>query len=126
MPTVYNGGQSLLEKYAIEGYGTFKGRDSLIAKNIYNNAAPANEYSATNTRAIADTTTPHYGKGTGNFLDINNYAAGSDWDIFGNQSNAIGSGRNPAFAQNFGTFGYDPTHAYKQPNMSKNIGQVII
>jgi len=115
-----NGGQSPLEIAAIAA------RNALLPKNTYNNAAPANEYTATHTRAIADQKTPHYGKGTGNFLDIENYAAGADFDILGNPSTAIGSGRNPAFALNLGTFGFDPTHRYTAPDTSKNIGQVII
>ena len=78
-----NGGQSPLEIAAIAA------RNALLPKNTYNNAAPANEYTATHTRAI-------------------------------------GSGRNPAFALNLGTFGFDPTHRYVAPNTSKNIGQVII
>ena len=120
MPTVYNGQQSPLEVAAITQ------RNLLLPKNTYNNAAVANEYTATHTRAIADQTTPHYGKGTGNYLDIQNYNAGADWDIYGNQANSIGSGRNPAFSLNAGTFGYDPTHNYKSPNTAQNIGQVII
>jgi len=120
IPHLPVGGQSALEAAAIAQ------RNFLLPQNTYNSAAPANEYSATHTRALADNTTPHYGKGTGNFLDIYNYAAGSDWDIFGNQSNSIGSGRNPAFSLNYGTWGYDNTHDYKHPNTAGNIGQVII
>jgi hypothetical protein len=120
IPHLPDGGQSALELAAI------KQRNILIPINIYNNAAEANEYTATHSRALADQKTPHYGKGTGNFLDIYNYNAGSDWDQFGNQSNSVGSGRNPAFANNFGTWGYDNTHYYLSPDMSKNVGQVII
>jgi hypothetical protein len=120
MPVVYNGGQTPLELAAIAA------RKQLLPINTYNNASVSNEYTSTHTRAIADTSTPHYGKGTGNFLDIQNYNAGSDWDIFGNQSNSLGSGRNPAFTLNSATFGYDPTHKYLPPNTSLNIGQVII
>jgi hypothetical protein len=120
LPSLPNGGQSALEVAAIAQ------RHILLPINTYNNAAQANEYSATHTRALADQTTPHYGKGTGNYLDIMNYNAGSDWDIFGNPANSVGSGRNPAFSNNFGTWGYDPSHRYTIPNMSLNIGQVII
>ena len=118
--TVYNGGQTPLEIAAIAA------RNQLLPQNTYNNASVSNEYTATHTRALADQTTPHNGKGTGGFLDIQNYAAGSDWDIFGNQANAIGSGRNPAFSLNDAQFGYDPTHKYKSPNTALNAGQVII
>ncbi len=120
IPHLPVGGQSALEQAAIAQ------RNILLPINTYNNASQANEYSATHTRALADSLTPHYGKGTGQFLDIYNYSAGADWDIFGNQANAIGSGRNPAFANNYSTWGYDNTHSYQRPNMSLNVGQVII
>lgn len=120
LPTQPNGGQSALEIAAIAQ------RNFLIPANTYNNAASANEYSATHTRALADNLTPHYGKSTGQFLDIYNYNAGADWDIFGNQANSIGSGRNPAFASNYGTWGYDNNHSYQRPDPSRNIGQVVI
>ena len=120
IPHLPVGGQSALEQYAIQQ------RNVLIPINIYNSYAPANQYNPTHTRAVADNTTPHYGKGTGNFLDIDNYAAGSDWDIFGNPSVAVGGGRNPMFANNYATWGYDPSHTYQHPNTSGNIGQVII
>ncbi len=120
IPHLPNGEQSALEVAAIAQ------RNFLIPANIYNSYANANQYSATHTRALGDTTTPHYGKGTGQYLDIYNYNAGADWDIYGNQSNSIGSGRNPAFANNFATWGYDLSHNYQYPNTSLNTGQVHI
>jgi hypothetical protein len=125
MPTPYNGNQSPLEAAAIIQ------RNTLLPINTYNNAAAANEYTATHTRAISDTTTPIYGKGSGNFLDIQNYAGvGGDWDINGNQGNSVGSGRNPAFGLNSSTWGYGPApmgmQNYTHPNTSANVGQVII
>ena len=125
MPTPYNGGQSPLEAAAIAA------RATLLPINTYNNAAAANEYSATHTRAMSDTTTPIYGKGSGGYLDIDNYAGvGGDWDINGNQANSVGSGRMPAFALNSSTWGYGPVglgmQNYQHPNTSANIGQVII
>jgi hypothetical protein len=120
IPKQPNGGQSALELIAIQR------RNVLIPINTYNNEAKANEYGPTHTRALADQLTPNYGKGTGNFLDIENYAAGSDWDKFGNQANSVGSGRNPAFSTNYGTWGYDPKNKYAKPDTSKNKGQVII
>jgi hypothetical protein len=125
MPTIYNGGQSPLEVAAIAQ------RNFLIPQNTYNNAAMANEYSATHTRALSDTTTPIYGKGSGNFLDIQNYGGvGGDWDINGNQANSQGSGRTPLLSNNNSTWGYGPTQLtmvpYQQPDTSLNIGQVII
>lgn len=125
MPTPYNGGQSPLEAAAITQ------RNMLMAISTYNNAAAANNYTATHTRAVSDSTTPIYGKGSGQFLDIENYGGvGGDWDINGNQWNAAGSGRNPAFALNGSTWGYGPDgigmQNYQQPNTAGNIGQVII
>lgn len=120
IPSLPDGGQSALEVAAIAA------RNKLIPNNIYNNADDANQYSAKHTRALADQDTPHYGKGTGQFLDIYNFDAGSDWDVFGNQANSQGSGRNPAFANNLGTWGYDNSHYYVLPDTSKNTGQVTI
>lgn len=125
MPTVYNGGQTPLEAAAIAA------RSALIPINTYNNAAVANEYSATHTRALSDTTTPIYGKGSGQFLDIDNYTGvGGDWDINGNTSVSVGSGRNPQMSLNSSTWGYGPAGLgmsnYQHPNTSLNTGQVII
>lgn len=96
-------------------------RDSLIAINNYNNAADANNYSATHTRALADQTTPVHGKGTGIFLDT--YNGGGDLDVNGNP-NAAGSGRLAAFANNTSTWGYGPGSNYTAPDTSGNVGQV--
>lgn len=125
MPTPYNGGQTPLEAAAIAA------RATLLPINTYNSVAPANQYSATHTRAVSDSTTPVYGKGSGGFLDIDNYAGvGGDWDINGNQANSVGSGRLPAFSLNNSTWGYGPNglgmNPYQHPNTSGNIGQVII
>ena len=124
-PTVYTGGQTKLEIAAIAA------RNSLLPKNLYNNADKANNYTATHTRALSDKTTPIYGKGSGGFLDITNYAGvGSDWDINGNSNFSIGAGRMPAFALNASTWGYGPTEVglvtYVHPDTSKNIGQITI
>lgn len=125
MPTIYNGGQSPLEVAAIAA------RKKLLPANTYNNEAPANEYRATHTRAMSDNTTPIYGKGSGLYLDIDNYdGVGGDWDKNGNQSNSVGSGRKPSFALNGGTWGYGPAGLgmtnYKAPDTKDNKGQVII
>lgn len=125
MPSPYNGGQSPLEAAAIQQ------RAFLIPINTYNSAAPANEYSATHTRAISDTTTPIYGKGSGQFLDIDNYGGvGGEFDINGNQSFYIGSGRLPQLVLNSSTWGYGPNGLnmtpYQHPDTSGNVGQVII
>ena len=68
MPSIYNGQQSPLEAAALIA------RTPLLPGNTYNNASNANEYSATHTRALSDTTTPIYGKCSGGFLAITNYA----------------------------------------------------
>lgn len=98
-------------------------RERLIAKNNYNSVDDANNYSAKHTRAISDTTTPIYGKGTGIFLDT--YNGGGDFDINGNPS-IPGTGRLAAFANNSSTWGYGPTKYYSAPDTSLNKGQVII
>jgi hypothetical protein len=125
MPTPYNGGQSPLEAAAIAA------RNILLPSNTYNNASATNEYSATHTRAVSDASTPIYGKGSGGFLDINNYAGvGGDWDVNGNPLNSVGSGRNNNIILNSGIWGYGPAAIsgsdYIHPNTSLNIGQVII
>jgi hypothetical protein len=124
MPTT-NGGQSKLEIAAIAA------RKVLLPKNTYNNDAVANEYTATHTRAISDQSTPIYGKGSGGFLDIDNYkGVGGEWDINGNQANSVGSGRIPAMALNGSMWGYGPAglgmQNYQHPNTAGNKGQVII
>jgi hypothetical protein len=105
-------------------------RAILIPINTYNNYASPNEYSPTHTRALSDSTTPVYGKGSGGFLDIDNYGGvGGDFDINGNSSYA-GSGRNPELSLNNSLWGYGPAGlsmtAYQYPDTSLNIGQVII
>jgi len=99
-------------------------RATLIPKNIYNDAAPANNYTATNTRALADTQTPENGKGTGdNEVEAasENYNGGSATDKFGNPS-IPGSGRNPAFSMNQ----FNPSNKYIAPDTSANVGQVVL
>jgi hypothetical protein len=120
----YNGGQTPMEAAAIAA------RAILIPINTYNNYAPSNEYTATHTRALSDSTTPIYGKGSGGFLDIDNYGGvGGDYDINGNATYA-GSGRNPELSMNNSLWGYGPAGlgmtVYQNPNTSLNIGQVII
>lgn len=125
MPIPYNGGQSPLEIAAIAA------RIALLPQNTYNNASAPNEYSATHTRALSDSTTPIYGKGSGQFLDINNYAGvGGSLDVQGNPGNSVGSGRNPQITLNAGLWGYGPSAVagadYTHPDTSGNVGQVII
>ena len=120
----YNGKQSPLEAAAIAA------RAALIPINTYNNVAPANEYTATHSRALSDNTTPVNGKGSGGFLDIDNYAGvGGSLDVNGSAANA-GSGRNQELSLNNSLFGYGPAGLnmtpYKAPDTSANKGQIII
>ena len=96
-------------------------RNTLIAINGYDNAADANNYTATHTKALSDQQTPVKGKGTGVFLDT--YNGGGSLDIYGS-SNAAGSGRLAAFANNTSTWGYGPTAYYQHPDTAGNVGQV--
>ena len=81
-----------------------------------------NQYSPTHTRALSDTATPVYGKGTGGFLDTGNYGAGGEYDKNGNPS-ILGSGRNNAIIQNQAQWGYGPTKVYTAPITTGNAGQ---
>jgi hypothetical protein len=127
MAATTNGGQTPLEAIAITT------RAALVTKNIFNGQATANEYTATNPYAISDNTSRVFGKGSGKFLDIENYAGvGGLLDVQGNQTatNGLGSGRNQALSLNGSTWGYGPTELgfqnYKAPNTSLNVGQVSI
>ena len=121
----YNGGQTPLEAAAIAA------RNTLWPINTYNSEDASNQYSATHTRAVSDQTTPVYGKGSGQYLDIDNYGGvGGEYDINGNQSLYIGSGRVPAIATNGSLWGYGPVglglQNYTAPDTSANIGQVVL
>lgn len=153
MPTYpYNGGQSPLEDYAINGNPLYPGSGRLalinqtaIGTGKYTFQGPyknpqitgnANDsYSDTNTNALADNLSPYNGRGTGDgvsqgvFGAINNYAGGNIEDRFGVPS-LPGSGRNPQITLNAATWGYGPNQIagsnYIAPNTSQNIGQVVI
>ena len=105
--------QNDLERIAIEK------RNELIARNTYNSSDAEQNYSATHTRALSDTETPNYGKGTGVFMDTS--AGGSSIDINGSPE-APGSGR----IKNVATNEYNKDNDYETPDMSGNVGQVII
>lgn len=152
MPTIYNGGQSPLENYAINGNPLYPGTGRLAIINqtkvgtgkynyqgpyknpIFTNN-PNSSYSINHTNARADSLSPYNGKGTadgisnGVYAAITNYGGGSVEDINGVPSQA-GSGRNPQVTLNAGTWGYGPSQIagddYMHPNTSGNIGQVII
>jgi len=122
------GGQSDME------YAAILQRNTLIPTNRYNNYASANQYSPVHTRAITDNQTPNAGRGTGVFLDIDNYGAGLDWDKLGNpQPGSIvgaGAGRAPSLTMNNATWGMGPAGLgmtnYTPPNTALNVGQVTI
>ena len=105
--------QTKLEQIAIQQ------RQNLIAKNTYDTNAPANGYGATHTRALSDSLTPNFGKGTGTFMDVQN--GGSDIDINGNP-NIGGSGRKGNTIINQ----FNDINGYTHPDTSLNKGQIII
>lgn len=149
MPQVYNGQQSQLEYYAINGRTEYpgSGRMAIIQqtkigttkyqytsyKNPLITGNPNDMYSVTHTNAISDNETPYNGKGTGDgvslgmYSAIENYGGGSIEDINGAVSQP-GSGRNPQIRLNAGTWGYGPDaiagSRYVAPDTSKNTGQV--
>lgn len=128
VPGAPTGGQTDLE------YAAIIQRNTLIPINTYKNDVPANQYSVNHTRAITDAQTPNAGRGTGRYLDIDNYGAGLDWDKQGNpnQGTVVGAGigRNQSMTLNSATWGYGPAGLnmtnYQYPNMALNVGQVII
>jgi hypothetical protein len=157
MPTPYIYGQTPLEKFAINGnplYGN-SGRlwliqQSKVGTGKYAYSGPyknpvitgnlGDKYSVTHTNAVADTTSPYLGKGTGDQIDVNdtkkgitaryNYNGGSFEDING-VSSQVGSGRKAQQVLNSTICGYGPKSiGYKeydkQPDMSANKGQVSI
>jgi hypothetical protein len=122
------GGQSDME------YAAIIQRNTLIPINTYKNDVAANQYSLVHTRAITDTQTPNAGRGTGRFLDIDDYGAGLDWDRLGNPNPGsivgAGIGRSPSMTLNSSTWGMGPVGLnmtnYTQPNTALNVGQVTI
>ena len=149
----YNGGQSPLEYYAINGNVSVNGglgRPVLLnqTKLYYGQSFKnSNEYQITHTNALADATTPLRGKGTNQAYDAtnsfngfavrSNYAGGDDFDIIGgglapggNSLVGNGLGRNSSILINAGSWGYGPSPVagsnYVAPNTAGNIGQVTI
>jgi len=152
MPIPYNGAQSPLEFYAINGNTLYpnSGRLSIIQQTKigtakYNFQGPYKNpqitgnvndaYGVTSTNAMADSLSPFNGRGTGDgvsngvYAAITNYNGGNTEDINGVAS-VPGSGRDPQVTLNAGLWGYGPTPIagsdYVHPNTSANIGQVII
>lgn len=150
MPQIYNGEQSPLEYYAINGNPLYpgSGRMAIIQQTkigttkyqytSYKNpeiTGNANDkYSVNHTNAISDNETPYNGKGTGDGISlgmysaIENYNGGSIEDINGTVA-VVGSGRNQQIKLNASTWGYGPDvvagSRYVSPDTSKNSGQVI-
>ena len=152
MPQIYNGGQSPLEFYAINGNPLYPGSGRLaiiqqtkIGLTKYNFQGPYknpqitgnvnDQYGLNNTNAVSDTLSPYNGRGTGDGVSngvygaIYNYAGGNTEDINGTLG-VQGSGRNPQVILNSGIWGYGPTQIagsdYVIPNTAANVGQVII
>jgi hypothetical protein len=152
MPQIYNGGQSPLEFYAINGNPLYPGSGRLaiiqqtkIGLTKYNFQGPYknpqitgninDQYGLNNTNAVSDTLSPYNGRGTGDGVSngvygaIYNYAGGNTEDINGTLG-VQGSGRNPQVTLNASIWGYGPTQIsgsdYVIPNTAANVGQVII
>lgn len=152
MPQIYNGGQSPLENYALNGNPLYPGSGRLaiiqqtkIGLTKYNFQGPYknptitgnvnDSYGINHTNALTDNQSPYNGRGTGDGITngvygaISNYNGGNIEDKSGSL-NVVGSGRNPQIALNAGTWGYGPSQVagsnYVSPNMSANIGQVVI
>jgi hypothetical protein len=138
MPTPYNGSQSPLEYYALNGNPSNGGlgRPALLNtttlfylasfKNPDITGNPNDEYTTTHTNAIGDVTTPYRGKGTNDNVDMNNtwngytgrhnYRGGDDFDIMGGNGAlqagvsqaGMGIGRQSSLVLNVATWGYGP------------------
>lgn len=163
-PVPYNGNQSRLEYYAINGNTTVNGglgrpvllnQTSLYYGKSFKNplyGSPNDVYGLSHTNSINDTATPYRGKGTNNTIDVANtfngvtarynYKGGDKFDIDGGNAGMKAGvslagqaiGRYKSLIVNQTTWGYSPdqtgggsiTNNYKTPNMSLNVGQVII
>jgi hypothetical protein len=93
-------------------------RNGLVTPNLYKQnwlipSNTTNNYGVLHTRALSDTTTPIYGKGTGKFLDTAN--GGGDYDINGS-INYAGSGRLNAISINTAQWSYGPATPYSVIN----------
>ena len=136
MPVIYNGGQSQLEYYALNGNVAVNGglgRPVLTTQTTLKYGAsfknpditgnPSDKYNVGHTNAAADATTPERGKGTGSGVNLtntqigymarNNYNGGDDFDINGQAASqasqaGLGLGRKQTITLNVGTWGYGP------------------
>ena len=159
-PVPYNGNQSRLEYYALNGNVGVNGglgrpvlitQTTLLYGNSFKNPILTknvnDQYGLTHTNAINDSATPNRGKGTGgglvngNYSVITNYKGGDAYDInggnasVGNSLAGTGIGRSSSLSNNLAVWGYSPLDSagsvtnvnnYRVPNMSANVGQVII
>lgn len=137
-PVPYNGSQSRLEYYAINGNTSVNGglgRPTLISQTtLYYQASFKNPlygssndvYGLSHTNAQHDLTTPYRGKATGNGVDVvntyngitarHNYNGGDDFDILGGNAGLQAGtslagqalGRQSSLLLNQGTWGYSP------------------
>ena len=137
-PVPYNGSQSRLEYYAINGNTSVNGglgRPTLLSQTTLFYQAPfknplygsSNDvYGLSHTNAQHDLTTPYRGKATGNGIDVvntyngitarHNYNGGDDFDILGGNAGlqagtslaGQGLGRQSSLILNQGTWGYSP------------------
>ena len=115
-----------LEDFAVNGNPAIpgSGRNKLLANNVYNDTEDANNYNASNSRAISDQQTPIHGKGTGaGTIEGAVLSGGGDEDINGNV-NVPGSGRIKLMATNT----FNPTNNYMDtfPGVSPTSGIVDI
>ncbi len=152
MPQIYNGGQSPLENYALNGNPLYPGSGRLaiiqqtkigltkyVFQGPYKNPTitgnAGDSYGVNHTNAVTDNQSPYNGRGTGDgvvngvYGAITNYNGGNVEDKTG-ALGVAGSGRNPQIGLNAGTWGYGPSQVaganYVAPNMAANIGQVVI
>jgi len=152
MSQIYNGGQSPLENYAINGHPLYPGSGRLAIiqqtkigstkyvfqgpyKNPQITGNASDSYGINNTNALTDDKSPYNGRGTGDGVINGTYQASTNYNG-GNievKLGAIvvdGSGRNSQISLNAGIWGYGPSQIagakYVTPDMAGNVGQVII
>ena len=137
-PVPYNGGQSRLEYYALNGNVTVNGglgrpvlinQTTLYYGHSFKNpllSSPNDIYGLVHTNAINDIPTPFRGKGTNDGINVtntymgmmarNNYKGGDDFDINGGNAGMQAGvsiagqaiGRKSSLVLNFSTWGYQP------------------
>jgi hypothetical protein len=148
-PVPYNGQQSRLEYYAINGNpipgsGPHAGlgrpvlitQTKLLYGSSFKNPTITNnvndQYGLSNTNALSDAKTPYRGKGTGagltngNFTAAVDYKGGDGYDIDGGNgkvgSSIVGTGlgRSKSLGNNLAVWGYSPTDATNTVTSANN------